>query len=99
MIQSSRSPLLLSAFLLAACNGDKGSDQNITQLTPVMAVFPEALEFGEVAVQYSEDMTLEIQNVGRAPLEIDSIALAGVSDSSYTIAGIEGTQVGESSYE
>lgn len=72
---------LLPVVLLSACGGNETSFQN---LTPEMAVSPEALDFGEVVVDV-ETPTLEVfvTNGGRADLEVS----LGVDDPAFGIVG------------
>ncbi|MDP8240375.1 MAG: choice-of-anchor D domain-containing protein, partial [Candidatus Hatepunaea meridiana] len=54
--------------------------------TPSIAVSPESLNFGEVAVNNSEDLTLTISNEGNADLTISDISI----DSEYFSTNFDG---------
>ena len=55
----------------SACN----PDQELRMLEPAIAVSPDSLDFGDVVVDYSESISLEIINAGKNNLDISSIAL------------------------
>ncbi|MCP4807834.1 MAG: choice-of-anchor D domain-containing protein [Proteobacteria bacterium] len=66
--------------LLLACSG---SDTQISALTPELTLSPEEVDFGDVVVDYSEGMVVEVINTGLAPLDAD-VTLAQ-DDGVYTI--------------
>jgi hypothetical protein len=49
-------------------------EAEIHALTPVLTVAPDALDFGEVVVDYSAEDRIELINSGKATLKIESIA-------------------------
>lgn len=61
-----------SCLLLAACGGP---EVQFNRLLPEIAVFPEAVDFGEVVVLRPEVQQLAIQNAGRGTLNIQGITL------------------------
>ena len=81
LFRSTSLVLLASAHLVAGCSKP---DQNLTTLTPDIAVAPEQVDFGNVVVLYSETELIQVINAGRAPLEITSIEVDGGAES-FTI--------------
>ena len=59
-------------LLLVACTQ---GDTQVYKVYPEMIVFPDSVEFGDVAVGYSGNTTVQIQNAGAAKLDISSITL------------------------
>jgi hypothetical protein len=65
--------LALASLALALALGCT-TDAEIHALTPVLVVAPDALDFGEVVVDYSSEERIEIINSGKATLKVESIA-------------------------
>jgi len=63
----------LPALLLCGC---PTPETDVHALTPVLAVAPDSLDFGEVVVDYQAEERIELINSGKAPLTISSIAWA-----------------------
>ncbi|MBI5543975.1 MAG: choice-of-anchor D domain-containing protein [Deltaproteobacteria bacterium] len=65
----------LAVFALAAC-----SDPATVRTEPKLELAPQSLDFGEVPVLNVVTRTLELKNVGRAPLTVESVQVqeAGV---------------------
>ncbi|MFH1468989.1 MAG: choice-of-anchor D domain-containing protein [Pseudomonadota bacterium] len=60
-------PLALLLPLAALC-GCPTSDSDVHALTPSLAVAPDAVDFGDVVVDYESTMEVELINAGQAPL-------------------------------
>lgn len=73
---------------VTSSSGDTSEFSNCVELVrirPVIAVAPDALDFGPVMVGQSKSLTLTVQNVGTAPLIVTGMA----SDSFvFTLSGI-----------
>ncbi len=52
-------------------------ESEVHALQPVLVVAPDALDFGEVVVDYSSEERIELINSGKATLRIESIAWVG----------------------
>ncbi len=63
--------LLFATSLLIGCP----TETNVRALEPDWAVSPESLDFGEVVVDYTQTLGLEVLNTGEVPLDIDQISL------------------------
>ncbi|MCB9766249.1 MAG: choice-of-anchor D domain-containing protein, partial [Alphaproteobacteria bacterium] len=77
-------PLFFLASL--ACTGE---DPIINQLYPELTISPLEYDFGEVVVDYTETVTFEVINTGRAPLDISSITFADGGLGVYTVEPVE----------
>lgn len=73
-------PIIL---LLPACTG--GPETNVRKLTPDLAVAPEALDFGEVIVQYDGVQVLQLVNAGKADLKISDLSIGGEDDGVFSL--------------
>ncbi len=67
-----RHPLILAP--LALFLGCPSPDTEIHALEPVLVVAPDAVDFGEVVVDYEHAAAIEIINSGKATLDVESIA-------------------------
>jgi hypothetical protein len=72
---------LLFSLLLASC----GQDQSINVLEPKLAYSPGAVDFGEVAVDYTETFSVEIINAGRASLDVNAIHFSGGNPGIFSV--------------
>lgn len=63
------SPVAVLALMALSCN----PDQEIIALQPTLTVSPGAIDFGEVVVDYTLPLTLEVINSGKADLEITDV--------------------------
>jgi len=63
----------LALVPLALALGCPGPESQIRALEPVLVVAPDALDFGEVVVDYGAEERIEIINSGKATLEISAI--------------------------
>lgn len=76
-----RSALLLSLYALVGCE----PDNNLTVLEPEIVVSPPILDFGDVVVEYSSTVPLEIKNDGQAPLTVSGIRFDGARSGAFSI--------------
>ena len=60
-------------------------DNGLTTLTPEIVVSPANMDFGDVVVDYSGTMDLEIKNTGRAKLTVEDIAFDGPSARAFSV--------------
>ena len=81
-IRTPRLSHLLPALLSLACSG---SDTQVSQLRPIIAVAPESLDFGGVIVAYDDTQSLQLVNAGRAPLVIESLSIEDNGDSVFVL--------------
>jgi hypothetical protein len=72
---------LLLPLLLAGC----GQDQAINKLEPKLAYSPGAIEFGEVAVDYTATVSVEVINAGRAGLDVNAIHFGGGNPGIFSV--------------
>ena len=72
---------LFLPLLLAGC----GQDQSINKLEPKLAYSPGSIEFGEVAVDYTETFSVEIINAGRASLTVNAIHFGGGNPGIFSV--------------
>lgn len=77
--------ILLLPVLLAGC----GQDQAINKLEPKLAFSPGAIEFGEVAVDYTATFSVEIINAGRAGLDVNAIHFGGGNPGIFSVEPTE----------
>ncbi len=63
--------LPLATLLLFGCP----TETNVRELVPGWAVSPETLDFGEVVVDYSSTLELEVLNTGEVEIKVSSVAL------------------------
>jgi hypothetical protein len=80
--------LALAALLFAGC----GKPQ-IQSVTAQLQATPALLDFGTVPVLNAKKLDFVVQNLGRAPLNITSLAIAPDSSPAFTIEGALGAQV------
>jgi hypothetical protein len=66
--------LPLTLLPLALATGCPAPESEVHALEPVLVVAPDALDFGDVVVDYSAEERIEIINSGKATLDIESIA-------------------------
>ena len=76
---------LLLPVLLAGC----GQDQAINKLEPKLAYSPGAIEFGEVAVDYTATFSVEVINAGRAGLDVNAIHFGGGNPGIFAVEPTE----------
>lgn len=84
----SRSTVLVSALLGAltsACTPENG----VKSLYPEIVVSPANLDFGDVVVDYSGTMDLEIKNSGRKALTLSSIDFDGPSERAFDVGDFD----------
>ena len=62
-----------------------GSDTEVSQLRPIIAVAPESLDFGGIIVAYNDTQSLQLVNAGRAPLVIESLEVVDNDDGVYVL--------------
>ena len=82
---TSRHAVLATALLAAGCTPDNG----LTTLFPEIVVSPANMDFGDVVVDYSGTMDLEIKNTGRAPLTISDIRFDGPSVRAFSVGDFQ----------
>ena len=73
--------VLLGLSLSAGCS----SERNVFQLVPEIVASPANLDFGDVIVDTSATMSLEISNTGRAPLTVTDLALDGLPGAAFEL--------------
>ena len=73
--------ILLLPVLLAGC----GQDQAINKLEPKLAFSPGAIEFGEVAVDYTATFSVEIINAGAQGLDVNAIHFGGGNPGIFSV--------------
>lgn len=66
-------PWFASLALIVGCNG---SDTKISHVDPIAAVSPEVLSFGDVAVDYSSTLDIQVINSGQVDLTISDLEIA-----------------------
>ena len=79
--------LALAALALCACSG------NHVQAVQPQLQAPAALDFGTVPVLNAASLAFTVNNQGRAPLEVRSLALASGSSSTFVIQGALPAQI------
>ena len=85
---------MIGALALTGCTGP---DNTLAKVYPTLAVFPEVLDFGEVAQHYSLQGTLTLANAATVDLAIDDITIEGDTDGAFTIDSAPTTvEAGES---
>jgi hypothetical protein len=73
--------IMLLPLLLVGC----GPDQTINKLEPKLAYSPASIEFGDVAVDYTANFSVEIINAGRASLDVNAIHFSGGNPGIFTV--------------
>lgn len=75
--------LVLASFVLGAC---ESSDNAVNQVFPDLVVLPESVDFGDVAVGYSQGVPVQIANAGLASLKLDSLEITGEGAEAFAVA-------------
>lgn len=73
--------LNLLLLLLTSC----GQDQAISALEPKLAYSPGSVDFGDVAVDYTETFSVEVINAGRASLDVNAIHFSGANPGIFSV--------------
>lgn len=81
--------LAASLLVLAGCGGKK-----VQAVQPQLEATKGPLDFGAVPVLNAKPLTFDVQNLGRAPLTIKSLALAAGSSPAFSLEGTLPDQVG-----
>jgi hypothetical protein len=88
-------PLLFALLLAPGCDSDTG----INKLEPKLTFSPAELTFGDVVVDYTEVLSIEIINTGRVPLDVERIYLQGDSGATFTVLSENNLRISEDERE